>query len=136
MLKGFKAFISRGNMIDLAVGVIIGVAFAAIVKSLTDDIISPILGKLGGRPDFSSFKPFDIGIGNFINAVINFLIQAAGLYFLIVVPFNRFAKRLSAAPTTSEVLLAEIRDTLRAQMQAPAEVRKAAAAGSSSASAL
>lgn len=127
MLKGFKAFISRGNMIDLAVGVIIGVAFAAIVKSLTDDILSPLLGKLGGKPNFSDFKPFGIGIGNFINAVINFLIQAAGLYFLIVVPFNRFAKRLAPAPTTSEVLLAEIRDTLRARMQPTGEVKTAAA---------
>lgn len=113
MLKGFKAFISRGNMIDLAVGVIIGAAFSGIVDSLTKDIITPLIGMLGGQPDFSSIKPFGIGTGNFLNAVISFLIKAAGLYFLIVLPFNRFAQRLSAAPTPAEALLAEIRDTLQ-----------------------
>lgn len=116
MLKGFKTFISRGNMIDLAVGVIIGAAFSGIVDSLTKDIITPIIGMLGGQPDFSSIKPFGIGIGNFLNAVISFLIKAAGLYFLIVLPFNRFAKRLSAAPTPAEALLAEIRDTLQTRL--------------------
>ncbi|HLH02006.1 MAG TPA: large conductance mechanosensitive channel protein MscL [Bryobacteraceae bacterium] len=119
MLKGFRAFISRGNMIDLAVGVIIGAAFTGIVDSLTKDIITPILGHLGGQPDFSAIKPFGIGVGNFINAVISFLIKAAGLYFLIVLPFNRFTKRLAAPPTTSEALLAEIRDTLQNRLPAP-----------------
>ena len=113
MLSGFKAFISRGNVIDLAVGVVMGVAFSAIVDSLSKDIIGPIIGMLGGTPDFSAFRPFGIGLGSFVNAVIAFLIKAAGLYFIIVLPFNRFAKRLAAAPTSSEVLLAEIRDTLR-----------------------
>jgi large conductance mechanosensitive channel len=121
MLKGFRTFISRGNVIDLAVGVIIGAAFAGIVDSLTKDIIGPILGKFGGQPNFEEFKPFGIGVGNFINAVISFLIKAAGLYFLIVLPFNRFAARLMAppppaapaGPPPTEVLLAEIRDTLK-----------------------
>ena len=120
MLKGFKAFISRGNMIDLAVGVIIGAAFAGIVDSLSKDIITPIIGLLGGQPDFSTFHPFGLGIGSFINAIIAFLIKAAGLYFLIVMPFNRFAKRLAAPPTTTEQLLTEIRDSLRAQPLSPA----------------
>ncbi len=121
MLKGFKTFISRGNMIDLAVGVIIGAAFAAIVDSLTKDIITPIIGMFGGQPDFSAIKPFGIGVGNFINAVISFLIKAAGLYFLIVLPFNRFAKRLAAAPTPQEILLAEIRDTLQTRLKPTGE---------------
>jgi large conductance mechanosensitive channel len=94
MLKGFKDFISRGNVIDLAVGVIIGAAFAGIVDSLSKDIITPIIGLVGGQPDFSAIKPYGIGIGNFLNAVISFLIKAAGLYFLIVLPFSRFANRL------------------------------------------
>jgi len=115
LLKGFRAFISRGNMIDLAVGVIIGAAFAGIVDSLTKDIITPIIGHIGGQPDFADIKPFGIGIGNFINAVISFLIKAAGLYFLIVLPFNRFANRLAAPPTPTETLLAEIRDTLKSR---------------------
>ncbi len=116
MLKGFKAFVSRGNVIDLAVGVVMGVAFTAIVDSLTKDIITPIIGMFGGQPDFSAIKPFGIGVGSFINAVISFLIKAAGLYFLIVLPFNRFAKRLAAAPTPQELLLAEIRDTLQTRL--------------------
>jgi large conductance mechanosensitive channel len=121
MLKGFKDFISRGNAIDLAVGVIIGVAFAAIVDSLSKDIITPIIGLFGKQPDFSAIKPFGIGIGNFLNAVISFLIKAAGLYFLIVVPFNRFRKRTPPPapapppPSTTEKLLAEIRDALVAR---------------------
>ena len=114
MLKGFRNFVARGNVIDLAVGVIIGAAFAGIVDSLSTDIITPVIGKLGGQPDFSDFKPGGIGIGNFINAIISFLIKAAGLYFLIVLPFNRFAARLAPVPvvTPSEKLLADIRDIL------------------------
>ena len=123
MLKGFKDFISRGNVIDLAVGVIIGVAFGGIVDSLSKDIISPIIGMLGGQPDFSAIKPFGIGIGNFLNAIVSFLIKAAGLYFLIVLPFNRFGKRLAGAPTPSEALLAEIRDTLRTRLNPPADTK-------------
>src|SRR5689334_23315313 len=109
MLKGFKEFISRGNVIDLAVGVIIGAAFAGIVDSLSKDIITPIIGLLGGQPDFSAIKPYGIGIGNFLNAVISFLIKAAGLYFLIVLPFSRFASRLVATspPPAQEILLAK-----------------------------
>jgi len=115
MLKGFRDFIARGNVLDLAVGVIIGVAFGGIVDSLVKDIITPIIGMIGGTPDFSGLKVGAVGIGNFINAVIAFLIKAAGLYFLIVLPFNRFAKQLAAAPAPpppSEVYLKEIRDLL------------------------
>ena len=118
MLKGFRDFIARGNMIDLAVGVIIGAAFGAIVDSLTKDLITPIIGMLGGSPDFSAVKAGPVTVGNFLNAVISFLIKAAGLYFLIVVPFNRFASRMAAAPPPtpmSEVYLKEIRDLLASQ---------------------
>jgi large conductance mechanosensitive channel len=118
MLKGFREFIARGNVLDLAVGVIIGAAFGAIVDSMVKDLITPILGLMGGTPDFSAWKAGPVNIGNFINALIAFVIKAAGLYFLIVVPFNRFAKKLAAAPpppappTQSEVYLKEIRDLL------------------------
>ena len=117
MLKGFRDFVARGNVIDLAVGVIIGAAFSGIVDSLVKDIITPIIGMLGGQPDFSATRLGSIGIGNFINAVIAFLIKAAGLYFLIVLPFNRLAARMAAAapPTPSEALLGEIRDVLKQQ---------------------
>jgi large conductance mechanosensitive channel len=121
MLKGFRTFIMRGNVIDLAVGVIIGVAFGAIVDSMVKDLITPLIGLLGGTPDFSAWKAGPIAIGNFINAVIAFLLKAAGLYFLIVLPFNAFAARMQTAPpppappTPSEALLAEIRDLLKAR---------------------
>ncbi len=114
MLQGFKTFILRGNVIDLAVGVIIGVAFGAVVDSLTKDIITPIIGLLGKQPDFSAIKPFGIGIGNFINAVISFLIKATGLYFLIVLPFGQFTAKLAPVPvvTPTEKLLTDIKDIL------------------------
>ena len=98
MLKGFRNFIARGNVLDLAVGVIIGAAFGAIVDSLVKDLIMPIIGLMGGTPDFSAWKVGPVNIGNFLNALIAFLIKAAGLYFLIIVPFNRFAQKLVVAP--------------------------------------
>jgi large conductance mechanosensitive channel len=118
MLQGFRNFIARGNVIDLAVGVIIGAAFGAIVESLVKDMITPLIGTIGGQPDFSAIRPYGIGIGSFANSVIAFLLKAAALYYFIVVPFNRFATRLAAAPpgpAPSEALLAEIRDILKKQ---------------------
>jgi len=122
MLEGFKKFIARGNVLDLAVGVIIGVAIGAVVESLVKDIITPIIGLIGGQPDFSAIKPGGIGIGNFINSVISFLMKAAAVYFFIVVPFNKFAARFMApppppppGPTPTEKLLAEIRDAIKAR---------------------
>jgi large conductance mechanosensitive channel len=118
MLKGFRDFIARGNVIDLAVGVIIGAAFGGIVDSLTKDLITPLIGLLGGQPDFSAIKLGSLNIGNFINTIVSFLIKAAGLYFLIVLTFNRFATRMAAAPPpppASETYLKEIRDLLAAQ---------------------
>lgn len=115
MLKGFRDFITRGNIVELASAVIIGVAFSAIVDSLVKDIITPVIGMLGGQPDFSTLKVGSLAIGNFINAVISFLIKAAALYFLIVVPFNRFGTRMAATPpppSPSELYLKEIRDLL------------------------
>jgi large conductance mechanosensitive channel len=115
MLKGFRDFIARGNVLDLAVGVIIGAAFSGIVDSLVKDLITPIIGLIGGTPDFSAVKIGPVGLGNFINAVIAFLLKAVGLYFLIIVPFNRFAAKKPAAappPTPSETYLKEIRDSL------------------------
>ena len=114
MLKGFRDFIARGNVIDLAVGVIIGAAFGAVVDSLVKDIITPLIGMLGGQPDFSAVRVGSVALGSFVNAIVSFLIKAAGLYFLIVLPFNRLAARLAAAapPNPQEVLLREIRDLL------------------------
>ena len=127
MLAGFKKFIFRGNVVDLAVAVVIGAAFATIVASLTADVITPILGMLGGQPDFSEITAGPVKIGNFLNAVIAFLITAFAIYMLIVMPMNRIQeiqKRRAAAdapPPAPEVipadvqLLTEIRDLLKAK---------------------
>ena len=112
MLKGFRDFIARGNVVDLAVGVIIGAAFGGIVDSLVKDLITPLFGLVGGQPDFSSYKVGPVGLGNFVNAVLTFLLKAAGLYFLIVLPFNTYAARMAAASVAppQELLLRDIRD--------------------------
>jgi large conductance mechanosensitive channel len=118
VFKGFRDFIARGSAIDLAVGMIIGAAFGAIVDSLVKDIITPLIGLLGGQPDFSAIKPGGIGVGSFVNSVLAFLLKAAALYWFIVLPFSRFVAKLAAAsagPTRTEAYLAEIRDLLNRQ---------------------
>lgn len=133
MLKEFKEFISRGNVVDLAVGIIIGAAFTTIVNSLVNDIIMPPIGYIMGGIDFSNFfislsggeyaslkdakaaGAATINYGLFINAVINFLIVSFAV-FVLVKNVNRFRKQAAAAPaepTASEKLLAEIRDLLK-----------------------
>lgn len=130
MLQGFRDFILRGNVVDLAVAVIIGAAFGAVVDSMVKDIITPIIGLIGGQPDFSNLRLFTdakgqggIAYGSFLNAIISFLIKAAVVYFVIVVPMKHMMERLSkpkapeapAAPPEEIVLLREIRDSLKAQ---------------------
>jgi large conductance mechanosensitive channel len=98
MLKGFRDFILRGNVVDLAVAVILGVAFNAIVTSLVSDVLNPLIAATIGKPDFSSVV-LNIGsghirIGSFFNAVISFLIVATVVYFAIVLPLNHLQSRL------------------------------------------
>lgn len=119
MLKGFREFLLRGNIIELAVAFVIGVAFAAVITSFVDNLIMPIVGKLGGEPDFSSIDIADIPVGAFINDVVAFLIIAAAVYFLVVVPYNRIVAlrkddESEAAEHLEEtvLLLREIRDAL------------------------
>jgi large conductance mechanosensitive channel len=115
MLKGFKDFIMRGNVMDLAVAVIIGGAFGAIVNSLVKDVITPAIGAIGGQPDFSAIKLGPVLMGNFLNAVVSFLFIATALYLFLVVPINKFSKKKEAAPPAPPedvVLLREIRDLL------------------------
>ena len=83
MLKEFKEFAMKGNVLDLAIGVIIGGAFGAIVSSVVEDLITPIIGAIFGAPDFSKIKLGPIQLGNFINAVVNFLIIALCLFALV-----------------------------------------------------
>ncbi len=114
----FKEFISKGNVLDLAVGVIIGAAFGKIVSSLTEDVIMPIVGLLGQQPDFSAVHIGPVKIGLFLNAVIAFLILAVIIFF-IVKGANSIKKKpvevtaVPAPPTTDQQLLMEIRDALR-----------------------
>jgi len=93
MLKGFRDFILRGNVLDLAIGVIMGVAFGAVVTSLVKDVITPIIGMIFGKPDFSNIHYETIMIGNFLNAVISFLLVAIAVYFFIVLPANKLMAR-------------------------------------------
>lgn len=119
MLKGFRDFLLRGNVLDLAVGVIIGAAFTAVTSSLADDVLTPLIAALFGTPDYSELAIGPIRIGNLINALIAFLITAFALYFFVVLPVNEFKERFAAtqeaAPQLSneEKLLIEIRDALR-----------------------
>lgn len=92
MLKGFKQFILRGNVVDLAVGVVIGASFGAVVNSLVKDILTPFIAAIFKSPDFSNLM-FTINgsvfmYGNFINALISFLIVAGAIYFFVVTPIN------------------------------------------------
>lgn len=99
MLKDFRKFILRGNVVDLAVAVVIGAAFGAIVTSLVKDIITPLIAAIGGKPDFSNLyftvNNSKLMYGDFINAVISFLILAAVIFFLIVQPLNKLMSHLN-----------------------------------------
>ena len=93
MLAGFKKFILKGNVVDMAVGVVVGVAFGNVVSALVKDIITPLIGAFGGTPDFSNIY-FTINnskfmVGDFINAVVSFLTISATIYFFIVLPMNK-----------------------------------------------
>ena len=125
MLKGFKEFISRGNVVELAVGVIIGAAFKNIVDALVDGIINPLIAAVIGKPDFSdafilTLNGTDVKFGLLITAVINFILMALAIYFCIVVPMNALNARRKKAedeapePEVSDEvkLLTEIRDAL------------------------
>lgn len=97
-IQGFKQFILKGNAVDLAVGIIIGASFTAVVNALVKDIITPFIAALGGQPDFSKIA-FTINnskflVGDFINVLIAFFINAAVIYFLIVTPMNNFMERV------------------------------------------
>jgi large conductance mechanosensitive channel len=102
MLKDFKTFLLRGNVVDLAVGVAIGVAFTAVVAAFTEQLVTPLLSLLGGGADFSGLK-FDVadarfGYGIVVNAVVNFVLVAAVLFFLVVRPVNALMARRKTEP--------------------------------------
>jgi large conductance mechanosensitive channel len=145
VFKEFREFIARGNVVDLAVGVIIGGSFGAIVKSLVDQIIMPPIGLITGGVDFAklewvlraddpatvALEKVSIGYGLFVNAIIQFLIVAAAV-FLLVKAINAARREPPAEPATppgptpSEALLTEIRDLLKAQQKPAATASKKA----------
>jgi len=131
LFEDFKAFILRGNVVDLAVAVVIGVAFGAVVTALVDGVIMPFIAAIGGKPNFDSVA-FNVGdgriaIGTFITAVLTFLVIAAVVFFLVVVPINWLLARRKQeeAAVPDEIIvpedvqvLREIRDLL-ARIQDP-----------------
>ncbi|MDO5617358.1 large conductance mechanosensitive channel protein MscL [Kocuria sp.] len=136
MLQGFKDFIMKGNVIDLAVAVIIGGAFAPVITTLVDSILMPLISGLIGFPNFDQFLAIQVAdtenyvrFGAWLTVIINFLIIAAALYFVVVMPMNKMIearnKRLGIDPDEEEVepnvaLLTEIRDLLAGQSGTPA----------------
>lgn len=106
MLKEFKEFVLRGNVVDLAVAVVIGAAFGAVVTALVKDLITPLIAAIGGQPDFShlSFTLHNSQFlyGDFINAIVAFLILAAVIFFLVVTPINKLIARANRRKGTPE----------------------------------
>jgi large conductance mechanosensitive channel len=101
-MAGFREFILRGNVVDLAVGVVVGAAFGTIVEALTKDLLTPLIAALVGKPDFSAIQ-FTVNgskflIGDFINAVVAFLLIATAVYYFVVLPMNHLLARYKPAP--------------------------------------
>jgi large conductance mechanosensitive channel len=111
MLSGFKKFILRGNVVDMAVGVVIGAAFGGVVTALTTDLLTPLIAAIVGKPDFSALH-FTVGtttfpVGHFVNACVSFLLIAAAIYFFVVTPVNALVARMNRGeappdPTTKK----------------------------------
>lgn len=127
MLKGFKEFIMRGNVVDLAVAVVIGAAFGEIVTALVKGLINPLIAAIFGKPDVTGIGNFtinnaDFSIGTVLQSVINFLFIATAIYVFIVLPINKLNERRARGQepepeslTTDQQLLSEIRDSLRSR---------------------
>jgi len=127
MVNGFRDFVLRGNVIDLAVAVVVGAAFGGVVTALVENLINPLIAAIGGQPDLSDVATFTINNANFsvgavLSAAINFLIIAAAVYFVLVMPVNRLLemrqrKQVPEVQATPEdiALLQEIRDLLKAR---------------------
>lgn len=106
MLSGFKQFILRGNVVDMAVGVVIGAAFGGVVAALTKDLLTPLIAAVVGKPDFSAIS-FTLNgtlfpVGDFINAVVSFLLIAAAIYFFVVTPVNALVARMRKDPAPAD----------------------------------
>jgi large conductance mechanosensitive channel len=106
MLSGFKQFVLRGNVVDLAVGVVIGAAFGSVVTAMVKDLINPIIALLVGKPDFTGISFAVRGtvfpIGDFITALVSFLLIAAAVYFFVVTPINALIARTRKSPAPAD----------------------------------
>jgi len=125
MIQEFKEFAFKSSLLDVAVGFVLGVAFATVITSLVEDVLTPIIAAIAGQPDFSGLS-IDIGetrilYGNFVNAVVSFLLVAVALFLFVVKPYNMFKTRRRAGeepepePAEEVILLREIRDALAAR---------------------
>lgn len=106
MLQDFKNFVLRGNVVDLAVAVVIGAAFGAVVTALVKDLITPLIAAVGGQPEFSALK-FTVNgstfmYGNFINAALSFIILAAVIFFLVIMPISKITAQLKGSKKTDD----------------------------------
>ncbi len=102
MLSGFKQFLLRGNVVDLAVGVVVGAAFGTVVSGFVKDLLTPLIAAVAGKPDFSALQ-FTVNgskflIGDFVNAVVSFVLVAAAVYYFVVVPVNALVSRARREP--------------------------------------
>jgi large conductance mechanosensitive channel len=130
MLNGFKQFLMRGNVIDLAVGIVMGAAFTAIVNGLLDGIMTPLIAAIFGEPDISYVGNFTINgahfsVGTFLQAVLNFLMVGAGLYFLVILPITKIQNRRTAAEAAAKVAADAPSDASNATAVDPADDPKA-----------
>ncbi|GAA3813706.1 MscL family protein [Nocardioides panacisoli] len=120
-MSGFKNFVLKGNLVELAVAFIMGGAFASVVTA-TVTLIMEIIGKIGGQPDFTKWRPGDLGVGAWLTALVAFLILAAVVYFVIVMPYTRARDRFfprepeEGGPSELDILV-QIRDALTAQQR-------------------
>jgi large conductance mechanosensitive channel len=146
VLQGFKDFISRGNAIELAVGVVIGAAFSGVISAIQEGFIAPLIAMIFGEPDISEVWKIgaagaaQINMGLILNALLQFLITAAAIYFVIVLPLNKLAERRKrgieaepARPSEDILLLQEIRDLLAAQSSPALRQDASGASGSGAA---
>jgi large conductance mechanosensitive channel len=127
MLKGFKDFLMRGNVVDLAVAVVVGAAFSLVVAGFLNGLINPLIAAVAGKPNLDSVGVFTLNdavfsIGLVLTPLVNFVVIAAAIYFVVVMPLNKLAERrargvepVTESPSEEVVLLTEIRDSLRAR---------------------
>src|ERR1041385_2947418 len=128
MLDGFKKFILRGNVVDMAVvGVVIGAAFGGVVTAFTKDLLTPLIAAIVGKPDFSylgfSIRGTPFPVGDFINACVSFLLIAAAIYFFVVTPVNALVARMRKAPAPADPTTKKCKECLS---EIPIDARRCA----------